>query len=66
MSGTTALTLLLQKCESIFDVLELEDEERNAMLQLSEAQMADVAKYANRYPNIELNYEVADKENLRS
>lgn len=47
-------------------MLELEDDERNAMLQLSEAQMADVAKYANRYPNIELNYEVADKDNLRS
>ena len=28
--------------------------------------MADIARFCNRYPNIELQYEVLDKDNLRS
>ena len=51
--------------ETIFDIMEMEDEERNALLQLTEAQMADVARFCNRYPNIELNYEVQDKDSIR-
>ncbi|NXJ72392.1 U520 helicase, partial [Rostratula benghalensis] len=52
--------------ESVFDIMEMEDEERNALLQLSEAQIADVARFCNRYPNIELSYEVVEKESIRS
>lgn len=56
---------LLQGVESVFDVMEMEDEERNALLQLSDSQMADVARFCNRYPNIELSYEVVDKDSIR-
>ncbi|KAG5281442.1 hypothetical protein AALO_G00072250 [Alosa alosa] len=52
--------------ESIFDIMELEDDERNGLLQLSDGQMADVARFCNRYPNIELSYEVADKDIVKS
>uniref|UniRef100_A0A8C9G6L8 Activating signal cointegrator 1 complex subunit 3 n=1 Tax=Pavo cristatus TaxID=9049 RepID=A0A8C9G6L8_PAVCR len=52
--------------ESVFDIMEMEDEDRNALLQLSEAQIADVARFCNRYPNIELSYEVVEKESIRS
>uniref|UniRef100_A0A3Q2ZMJ6 U5 small nuclear ribonucleoprotein 200 kDa helicase n=1 Tax=Kryptolebias marmoratus TaxID=37003 RepID=A0A3Q2ZMJ6_KRYMA len=52
--------------ESIFDIMEMEDEDRTALLQLSDAQMADVARFCNRYPNIELSYEVAEKDNVKS
>ncbi|XP_014815291.1 PREDICTED: U5 small nuclear ribonucleoprotein 200 kDa helicase [Calidris pugnax] len=52
--------------ESVFDIMEMEDEERNALLQLSDAQIADVARFCNRYPNIELSYEVVEKESIRS
>ncbi|KAK6185571.1 hypothetical protein SNE40_007775 [Patella caerulea] len=52
--------------ETIFDVMEMEDDERNALLQLSESQMADVARFSNRYPNIELTYEIQDKDQIRS
>lgn len=45
--------------------MEMEDEERNALLQLSDGQMADVARFCNRYPNIELSYEVVDKDSIR-
>lgn len=52
--------------ESIFDIMEMEDDERTALLQMvSEVQMADVARFCNRYPNIELSYEVADKEDIK-
>ena len=53
-----------QSIESIFDVMEMDDEPRNQLLQLSEAQMGDVAKFCNRYPNIELTYEIQDKDEI--
>ena len=43
----------------------MDDDERNALLQLSESEMADVARFCNRYPNIELTYEVQDKDKLK-
>ncbi|KAM9313363.1 U5 small nuclear ribonucleoprotein 200 kDa helicase [Gastrophryne carolinensis] len=52
--------------ESVFDIMEMEDEDRSELLQLSDAQMADVARFCNRYPNIELSYEVAEKDGIRS
>ncbi|XP_019626472.1 PREDICTED: U5 small nuclear ribonucleoprotein 200 kDa helicase-like [Branchiostoma belcheri] len=62
---------LIKKCtdsgiESVFDIMEMEDEDRNSLLQMTDAQMADVARFCNRYPNIELAYEVMDKDNLHS
>ena len=44
--------------------MEMEEEDRDALLQLTEPQMADVARFCNRYPNIELSYEVADKDEI--
>ena len=55
----------LQGVESVFDIMEMEDEERNALLQLSDSQIADVARFCNRYPTIELSYEVVDKDSIR-
>merc|ERR1711894_461283 len=52
--------------ESVFDIMELEDEERNKLLNMNDSQMADVARFCNRYPNIELAYEVLEKESLES
>ena len=44
--------------------MEMEDDERNSLLQMTDAQMADVARFCNRYPNIELQYEVEDKDSI--
>jgi len=52
--------------ESVFDIMELEDEDRNQLLSMTDMQMADVARFCNRYPNIELAYEVLDKDSLAS
>lgn len=55
-----------KEIENVFDILELEDDDRIRLLQLDESQMADVARFCNRYPNIEMSYEVADKDRLQS
>lgn len=52
--------------ETVFDVMEMEDEDRNALLGLSEAQMADVARFCNRYPNIDVEPEVENKDGITS
>jgi hypothetical protein len=44
--------------------MELEDEDRTKLLQLDDSEMADVARFCNRYPNIELSYEVANKNRI--
>ncbi|CDS42389.1 U5 small nuclear ribonucleoprotein 200 kDa [Echinococcus multilocularis] len=45
--------------ESIFDLMELEDSARAQLLEgLSQAEVADVARFCNRYPDVEVNYEL--------
>ena len=56
----------LQGVETVFDIMELEDDDRSKLLQLTDAQMADVARFCNRYPNIEMSYEVQDKDRIHS
>lgn len=50
--------------ESIFDILDLEDDVRDAMFQLPSNNMADVAVFCNNYPNVEVNYNVEDPEDV--
>jgi len=58
------MCFVLQKIDSIFDIMEMEDDARSNLLQLAELEMADVARFCNRYPNIEMTYEVVDKDKL--
>ena len=44
--------------------MDMEDESRNELLGLSISKMADVAKFCNRYPNIELAYDVENKDSI--
>ncbi|KAJ3030892.1 UNVERIFIED_CONTAM: DEIH-box ATPase [Siphonaria sp. JEL0065] len=56
----------LKKVEvtSVTELLEMEDDDRNAALQgLTKRDMAEVATFANRYPNVELAFEVMNVEN---
>merc|ERR1712062_912161 len=55
-----------QEVESVFDIMELDDDVRNSLLELSDDQMADVARFCNRYPNIEVEYSAMNKESLSS
>ena len=59
----------IQRCkdkevESVFDIMELEDDVRDQLLEMNNDQMADVARFCNRYPNIELEHKVMDKDRL--
>jgi pre-mRNA-splicing helicase BRR2 len=56
--------VVLQQIDTIFDIMEMEDDERDELLKLCESEMADVARFSNRYPNIELTYEIQNKEHL--
>lgn len=50
--------------ETIFDLLEMEDDERRELLQMSDTQLMDIARFCNRFPNIDLTYEVVNSDNV--
>ncbi|KHJ91297.1 Sec63 domain protein [Oesophagostomum dentatum] len=45
-----------KKVESIFELLELEDDVRRDILRMEDVQLADVAKFCNNYPSIEVEH----------
>ena len=64
-------TEVIKRCkekgvESVDDILDLEDSERNTILQLSDSQMQDVARFCNRYPNVHVSHEVLNQDSLVS
>ncbi|XP_077224585.1 DExH-box ATP-dependent RNA helicase DExH12-like [Tasmannia lanceolata] len=52
--------------ENVFDLVEMEDDERRELLQLSDAQLLDIVRFCNRFPNIEMMYEVLDSDDVRA
>jgi pre-mRNA-splicing helicase BRR2 len=44
----------------------MKDNERIELLQLNPLQLSDVAHFCNHYPNIEVSYEILDKDNLKT
>ena len=44
--------------------MEMQDEERFELVQLSTSKLADVARFCNRYPNIEVSFEIAEKDDV--
>ncbi|XP_008811841.2 DExH-box ATP-dependent RNA helicase DExH12-like [Phoenix dactylifera] len=51
--------------ETVFDLVEMEDDERRELLQMSDSQLLDIARFCNRFPNIDMTYEVLDSEDVR-
>ena len=45
--------------ETVFDLLDLEDAKRDALLGMSETEMADVARVCNRYPDVQLAFQLS-------
>ncbi|KAL7257965.1 hypothetical protein ACSBR1_004148 [Camellia fascicularis] len=52
--------------ETVFDLVEMEDDERRELLQMSDSQLMDIARVCNRFPNIDLTYDVVDGDNVRA
>ena len=42
--------------------MDMEDEPRNKLLNMNEAQMMDVARFCNSYPSLDLEFKVEDEE----
>ena len=56
---------VVQEIENIYDIINMEDEDRNEVLQMNEEQLADVARVCNMYPNLECNFGVLNKDPIR-
>ncbi|XP_065882563.1 U5 small nuclear ribonucleoprotein 200 kDa helicase-like [Dysidea avara] len=54
-----------KEIESVFDIMDMDDDKRNSLLQLTDSQMKDVIRFCNSYPNIDLNYEIVDQDDIR-
>ncbi|KAL0083538.1 Sec63 Brl domain-containing protein [Phycomyces blakesleeanus] len=52
--------------ESVFDIMELEDDVRNDVLRMDPSKLREVARFVNRYPNIELGFDVGDADSISS
>ncbi|KIY53142.1 putative RNA helicase [Fistulina hepatica ATCC 64428] len=48
--------------ESVYDIMEMEDDKRNQVLQMTAAQMRDVAKFVNSYPTLDVSHELVKGE----
>ncbi|KAJ1371622.1 hypothetical protein KIN20_033608 [Parelaphostrongylus tenuis] len=47
-----------KKVESVFELLELDDDDRRDILRMEDVHLADVAKFCNNYPSIEVEHEL--------
>ncbi|KAJ2112563.1 Pre-mRNA-splicing helicase BRR2 [Coemansia sp. RSA 922] len=53
--------------ETVFDVMDMEDDDRSRLLDgLAPGQVAEVAEYVNRYPNIEVSFNVDENVEVGS
>ncbi|KAF9003722.1 Sec63-domain-containing protein [Hymenopellis radicata] len=48
--------------ESVYDIMEMEDDKRTELLQMSTAQMQDVAAFVNSYPTLDVSHELVKDE----
>ena len=64
VSREVALKAKAQGVEGVFDLMEMEDDERVALLGMPAAHLADVARVCNRYPSIELTFEIEDADEV--
>ncbi|KAJ7578996.1 putative RNA helicase [Mycena floridula] len=48
--------------ESVYDVMEMEDAQRNDLLKMTPAQMHDVAAFVNSYPTLEVDHQLVKGE----
>ncbi|QRV91442.1 pre-mRNA-splicing helicase BRR2 [Ceratobasidium sp. AG-Ba] len=48
--------------EAVYDVMEMEDDQRNEVLRMDARQMRDVAAFVNAYPSLEVSHELVEGE----
>ena len=52
--------------ETVFDILDIDDDVRNELLQLSAGKMSDVARFCNAYPNIDMAHELKNPDAIHT
>lgn len=56
--------------ESVYDIMEMEDDDRDKLLKFAEPQLIEIADFVNNYPNVEITYEfdesIIDENNFYS
>lgn len=50
--------------DTIFDLAEMDDDDRRELLQMSDSQLSEIAHFCNRFPNINMSYEVLDGDDI--
>ncbi|KAK9487748.1 Sec63 Brl domain-containing protein [Lipomyces starkeyi] len=60
---------LIERCkkadvESVFDIMMLEDEPRHELLQMDDKELSDVARFVNKYPSVDMSYEIEDADQI--
>ncbi|KDQ53780.1 hypothetical protein JAAARDRAFT_136540 [Jaapia argillacea MUCL 33604] len=48
--------------DSVYDIMEMEDDKRNSVLQMDARQMRDVATFVNSYPTLDVSHELVKGE----
>ncbi|KAJ2423973.1 Pre-mRNA splicing [Coemansia sp. RSA 2524] len=65
--GTNTMLPICQNMnvETVFDVIDMEDTARSSLLKdMPPRHIADIAAYVNRYPNIEVEHEITDADQI--
>lgn len=52
--------------ESVFDLVDMEPEKRRELLKMDEEQMLNIDQFCDCYPDIQLNYEVLNAEEIKT
>ncbi|KAM1767239.1 hypothetical protein ACFX12_045349 [Malus domestica] len=52
--------------ETVFDLKEMKDDERRKLLEMSDAQLLDVQRFCNWFPDIDVKYEVLGCESINA
>ncbi|CAM9812570.1 unnamed protein product [Ectocarpus sp. 6 AP-2014] len=60
---------VIQRCEGAgvetpFDIMGLEDDERDRLLDMPQSKMGDVANFCNAFPNVEMDFEVQESDDI--
>jgi pre-mRNA-splicing helicase BRR2 len=49
---------------TVFDLMDMEDDQRTELLHMTSTQLAAVAQFVNKYPNIDMKFELENEESI--
>ncbi|KAI3888520.1 hypothetical protein MKX03_008711 [Papaver bracteatum] len=55
-----------KRIETLYDLVEMDDDKRQELLQMSDLQLLDIARFCNRLPNIDMTYEMLESDRVIS